>query len=40
MFDDAAKRAVQKAAPLPAVPEIIVQPSTKLILTFLPGSIS
>jgi TonB family protein len=40
LFDDAAKRAVQKAAPLPAVPEIIVQPSTKLILTFLPGSIS
>jgi TonB family protein len=40
MFDDAAKRAVMNAAPLPAVPEVIVQSSTRLILTFLPGSIS
>ena len=40
IFDDAAKRAVLNAAPLPAVPEVILQPSTKLILTFLPGSIS
>ena len=40
IFDDAAKRAVLKAAPLPAVPEVIVQPSTKLILTFLSGRIS
>jgi len=40
MFDDSAKRAVLKAAPLPAVPEMLAQPNTKLILTFLPGSIS
>lgn len=40
MFDEAAVRAVRKAAPLPAVPEIIAQSSTKLVLTFLPGSVS
>ena len=39
-FDESAVRAVQKASPLPAVPEVIVQPSTKLILTFLPGRVS
>ncbi len=40
MFDDSALRAVRKAAPLPAVPEIIVQSSTKLIITFQPGRVS
>lgn len=40
MFDDAALRAVRKAAPLPAVPEVIVQSNTKLILTFQPGQVS
>jgi TonB family protein len=39
-FDDAAVRAVNRAAPLPPVPEAIVQGSTKLILTFLPGHVS
>ncbi len=40
LFDEAAVRAVNKAAPLPPVPEAIVQASTKLILTFLPGRVS
>lgn len=40
MFDDSVLRAVRKAAPLPAVPEVIVQSSTKLILTFKPGQVS
>lgn len=40
MFDDSALRAVRKAAPLPAVPEMIVQSSTKLIITFQPGRVS
>lgn len=40
MFDEAALRAVQRAAPLPAVPEVLVQASTKLILTFRPGGVS
>jgi TonB family protein len=40
LFDDAAVRAVNRAAPLPPVPEAIIQSSTKLILTFLPGRVS
>jgi len=40
LFDDAAVRAVNSAAPLPPVPEAIAQSSTKLILTFLPGHVS
>jgi TonB family protein len=40
LFDDAAVRAVNRAAPLPPVPEAIAQSSTKLILTFLPGHVS
>ncbi len=40
VFDQAAMRAVQRAAPLPAVPEVLVQSSTKLILTFRPGGVS
>ncbi len=40
LFDDAAVRAVNRAAPLPPVPEAIAQSSTKLILTFLPGQVS
>jgi TonB family protein len=38
MFDDSAKRAVQKAAPMPAVPEALS--ITRISLTFRPGSIS
>ena len=40
LFDEAAVRAVNKAAPLPPVPEAILQSSTKLILTFMPGRVS
>lgn len=40
LFDDAAVRAVNRAAPLPPVPEAIVQSSTKLILNFIPGHVS
>ncbi len=40
LFDDAAVRAVNRAAPLPPVPDAIAQSSTKLILTFLPGHVS
>lgn len=40
LFDEAAVRAVSKAAPLPPVPEAIVQHSTWLILTFMPGRVS
>jgi type II secretion system protein G len=39
-FDDAAVRAINRAAPLPPVPKSIAQSSTKLILTFLPGNVS
>lgn len=39
VFDESAVRAVQRAA-LPAVPEVLVQASTKLILTFVPGRVS
>jgi TonB family protein len=40
LFDDAAVRAVNRAAPLPPVPEAITDSSLKLILTFLPGGVS
>jgi TonB family protein len=40
LFDDSAVRAVDRAAPLPPVPEAIFQNSTKLILTFKPGQVS
>ncbi len=40
LFDEAAVRAVNRAAPLPAVPEAIVQNSTVLILKFRPGQVS
>lgn len=40
MFDESAVRAVRKAAPLPPVPEAILQSTTKLILTFLPDRVS
>lgn len=40
LFDEAAVRAVNKAAPLPPVPAAIAQSSTELILTFMPGRVS
>lgn len=41
MFDDSAVRAVHRAAPMPPVPEVMVQsPIQKLILTFQPGRVS
>jgi TonB family protein len=40
LFDEAAVRAVNRAAPLPPVPEAIVQNSTILILKFRPGQVS
>ncbi|MCE5336479.1 MAG: cell envelope integrity protein TolA [Desulfobacteraceae bacterium] len=39
VFDQSAVRAVQRAS-LPAVPEVLVQASTRLILTFIPGRVS
>jgi TonB family protein len=40
LFDESAVRAVNRAAPLPPVPEAIVQHSTILILKFRPGQVS
>ncbi len=41
VFDEAALRAVQRAAPLPTVPDVMVQSSViTLILNFVPGSVS
>ena len=40
LFDEAAVRAVNRAAPLPPVPEAIAQQSTILILKFRPGQVS
>jgi len=40
LFDEAAMRAVNRAAPLPPVPEAIAQQSTTLILKFRPGQVS
>jgi TonB family protein len=40
MFDEAAVRAVNRAAPLPPVPEAIAQQSTILVLKFRPGQVS
>jgi TonB family protein len=40
LFDEAAMRAVNRAAPLPPVPEAIAQQSTILILKFRPGQVS
>jgi TonB family protein len=40
LFDEAAVRAVNRAAPLPPVPEAIAQQSTILVLKFRPGQVS